>query len=562
MIEELTEGDVAAEMAAMRRSREDMNRMFRNIETTERRKEREKDESEAVWYANMRHERPTSAWPIANAEAWFRQEVKAEQAAVQARLDAQSDRVCAIRRLQQTRKDAEEQKRLAEERKVRPLQVTRPAGAKGPPCPFADIVEAELTADQRYSVLHWDDPSSGWRERARGYAVQALAPGELLQEAIDDIRQFCRYSLTHDDFATMHVIELLDLYRAWPDAKPTEDASDKAATRAFLAAGLVPHPKHPNEFCVREAADELGFQSGDELEEEEEGLVPGLIPARCQVCFVGSEGSGKSTEAAHLLAAVAHGKEWLGRPTVRAQCAYINFDGRDADVRRLLKKAGDDGKVAISSFPDHDLTDPAFWKGIGKRYGNGHPALIVIDSLSRGSRDVNENDSRFAQPVHEATKLSHRYPITFVWIHHTPGVIKGNTVNDWLRGTKALGPALDVVVTFARVSSAVSPRETVFKVTFLRERADGLAPRPPFKRRLTDDGFELYDGKAKAAPADEDDEKAILAGIVANPGTNVDGLASALHMRPADIRKVRDKLLKSGRARVEGKGRATKLFAS
>ncbi len=557
--------ELEAEVAIQRRKREEFSTAFRHLETPADRQERERDESEALWYANMCHERPTSAWPIANAEAWFRQEAKAKQAAVQAQWDAQSDRACAIRALEQKRKDAEK-RRLAEEAKLRPLDVKRPENAKGPPCPWADIPAGNLTEDQRYSVTYWDFPSSGWREKARAYAqahaVQALAPGELLPETVEDIARYCS-ELVADEYANAHAHALRCMYERSAGAKFTKGANDAAWLAAFTAGGLVPDAS--GRYQVREADEDgaLAFASGDEVEDEagDEWIVPGLIPAGCQMVLVGDQASGKTTLAASLLAAVAVGRTWLGRATSKCQSAVVNFDGRDTDLRQLLREAGANGKVGVLSYPEHNLTSDRFWTALERRYGNGVPALIVIDSLSRGSGgEINETDARFATPVLRAAELSARYPITFVWLHHTPVTVRGNGINDWLRGTSALGAAFDIGFGLTKVSSTASPRATVIRVETLKMRPKGVTPPGPFKFRITNDGVALHDGKGAASLMSEE-EKALSAIRSSPDGISASAVASQINIRKSEALVLVKVLVGKGTVVKVGTGPATKYVS-
>lgn len=447
-----------------------------------------------------------------------------------------------------------EARRAAEEAAFKLLPPPPPpeprSASLGPPCPFEGLPLAELTADQRFAVRLWDSADPAMRDEARAVAIQ---PGELSETAIDDIADYCSTHLTHDEYATLHVSVLRQMYECYPSAKTTKGANDRAFYSAFAGAGLIPDTA-PNLFQVRQVDAGLDFASAAETHVKQDAmLVPGLLPACCQVVFVGDQASGKTTAVASLLAAVSQGKDWLGRPTMRSQCAIVNFDGRDADLQQLLREAGDTGKVGIASYPEHNRSSDRFWAAIERRYGNGKPALIAIDSLSRGNPHVDEKDARFAAPILRAADISSRHPITFIWLHHTPVTVRGNGLNDWLRGTSALGAAFDIGFGFSKVSASASPRETILKVQTLKMRPKGIVPPAAFKLRVTDAGLALYEEKAHKAPLT--DEDLVYEAIKANPG--IGGrreFTKATGLPRERVETARVNLLSTGR--VENKGTA------
>lgn len=433
------------------------------------------------------------------------------------------------------------------------------AGPLGPPCPFVLLPSASLTADQRFSLMYWDHP--GLRDRARALAEPVVPPGELSSAAIEDIARFCSEALVHDEYATLHVSGVIALYRQSPGAKPTKGASDTAFAAAFVTGGLVPDARSRYFFHAREADDGLNFASGDAVDvQPTQWIVPGLIPTGCQMVFVADEGAMKTTTAASLAAAVAHGGDWLDRPTARAQAAFINFDGRDSDLRQLLHDAGARGKVNIASYPDCDLNSDRLWGALEKRFGNGSPALIVVDSLSRGSRDVDEKDARFAAPVLRAAEISSRYPITFLWLHHCPKNVKGDSLNDWLRGTSALAPAFDIGFTFTVVSKkTTAPRETIVRVQCPRMRPKGVIPPAPFKLRMTDAGLALHNEARRKAPLTVDEK--VLAAVAATPGISSTGILDTVDGRDGLIIKARERLESDGLIENRGSANKPKWFA-
>jgi hypothetical protein len=421
----------------------------------------------------------------------------------------------------------------------------------GPPCPYADMSTSKLTPDQVFARNLWDHPDPKMRDHAR---TAAVPPGELSDGAADDIARFAadRDRFVHDEYAKMHVSILRRMYTNSASAKSTKGANDAAWSAALVAGGLLLDDAAPGFFQVREVDDNVCFLSGEEaaVEPSPSLIVPGIIPTGAQVVFVGNQASGKTTMVTTLLAAVAHGRPWLGRPTNRSQCAIVNFDGRDSDLRQLLHEAGAGGKVSIASYPEHNLSSDRFWAALEKRYGNGKPALIAIDSLSRGNPDVDEKDARFAAPVLRAAEISSRYPITFVWIHHTPVKVRGDDLNDWLRGTSALGAAFDIGFGLSRVSENASPRETIIKVQTPKMRPKGFVKPAPFKLRMTDAGLSLHDETARKVPLTDDE--LVLEAVKATPGITSAGIEAEVCGRRENVRSARNRLVETGA--IENRG--------
>lgn len=431
----------------------------------------------------------------------------------------------------------------------------------GPPCPFVGLPAASLTADQRYAISAWDHPSAAARDKARAVAVPV---GELSQAAGVDIARFCAEALVPDEYRTIHPIGMRVMYTSSPGAKITKGASDAAWLAAFAAAGRV--PDEAGYFQVRAVADDEGldFVSAEEEVEPDPQpmIVEGLIPAGCQVVVVGDTTSGKTTLITSMLAAVAHGRPWLGRATLKCQCAIVNFDGRDSDLRQLLQGAGAEGRVSIASYPDDNLASDRFWQALEKRFGSGRPAVIAIDSLSRGNPEIDEKDARFAAPILRAAEISSRYPITFAWIHHSPVKVRGRQLNDWLRGTSALGAAFDIGLGLSKVSAKASPRETIIKVENLKMRPRELAELPDFKLLITDAGIALCEStpKAEGTLPPTDDEQ-VLAAVVARPGISSGDIEDAVDLRRGLAIEARRRLEAAGLIENRGSSTRRKWFA-
>lgn len=427
----------------------------------------------------------------------------------------------------------------------------------GPPCPFDLLPDAELTVDQRYSKRFWDHPEFG--DEARAFALPA---GDLSADALEGIASFCTDELVHDEYGALDVYALQSMYRQSAGALSTKGATAEAWLAAFETAGLVRDPS--GRFQVREADDDLGFVSGEAADvKPTRCIVPGLIPAGCQVVFVAKEGALKTTTAVSLAVALAHGREWFGWQTNKCQAAIANFDGRGEDLSKMLHDAGADGKVSVWNYPAHDLTSDGFFEAIERRYGNGQPAVIFIDSLSSGSGGVDEKDPRFALCVRRTAEISARYPITFVFLHHCGKVVKGNNLEDWLRGTSALAPAFDIGFTFAVVSKkTTAPRETIVRVECPRMRPVGIVPPAPFKLRMTDAGLALHDDAARTVRKVQltDDEK-VLAAVKATPGITSAGILAAVGGRHGPLIDARTRLESDGLIENRGSANKPKWFA-
>lgn len=177
----------------------------------------------------------------------------------------------------------------------------------------------------------------------------------------------------------------------------------------------------------------------DAEDEPVDWLVKGLIPAGGVCMFAAEPGTNKSWAALDIATCVAHGRPWLGKhATKRGRALYVNFDMPPGDVRRRLRLLGDDGSVARASHPDVSLDDVAFWEALEEQA----PAFVVVDTLSAGNPEADENDPRAANPLRRAASMAARTGTTFLFLHHTTKDSTASKKNR-VRGTGAILGAVD-----------------------------------------------------------------------------------------------------------------------
>jgi len=303
--------------------------------------------------------------------------------------------------------------------------------------------------------------------------------------------------------------------------------SDEAIEDALIKAGAKVSPKWKWSYRAR-LRDALGVTFGKPFAQPVRWLVDGIVPSASVTMFVGPAYSLKTWAELALLKAVAFKEPWLGRaffggwpkgpppgiPDEPARSIAVDFEGGMSELERRLAFLGDDGRVGRASMPKYDLTNERFWTELEKLLPL---SLVAIDSLSRGAPNIDEKDSRFAEPLARAARFANEHDTTFVFLHHSPKDA-GKGLTDVIRGTSALPAALDACFYFEAATNfeSTDPTERRATVRCLKMRRGGVEPAP-FRVRLTDaHGFELAaSSPIRKAPTDEE---TVLATVTAHPG--------------------------------------------
>jgi AAA domain-containing protein len=221
--------------------------------------------------------------------------------------------------------------------------------------------------------------------------------------------------------------------------------------------------------------------------------VDGYLPVGSlgMICALGS--SHKSWLLVDMALAVAKGRPWLGAFTTGEpkRVLYLDYENNeDETARRILGLEPEPVETFhMSVMPDLFLTDPKFLpeiENLARQYD-----FIAIDSLSGGSEDVNENDTKFAQCLRQMKRAGAKTGCGFVVLHHSRKPMRGRDGEEIEetnkkskpRGTNAIFNALDSLLDVDNISDSQS------HITHAKHRGarkldpfticiEGLAPEP------------------------------------------------------------------------------------
>jgi len=242
-------------------------------------------------------------------------------------------------------------------------------------------------------------------------------------------------------------IEMKDLY-PMPSKAPKSVAinppiysSDGDFTGTFQQFIDNPYPDLPGLINWQELFNKPPFV--------QEWLAPFLIPKGKLISFFGLPKLGKSLLVLEAAAAIATGKEFLGRPTQKAKVLYLDFENHpESDIRPRLEAMGyrwdelDD--FFYLSFPAVGFLDSPsggeqLYKMV-KRYGI---ELVIIDTIARIT-EGKENDNDTYNDLEKYTeRLLKRDSVTFLRIDHA-----GKTTGKGPRGASAKQGDVDITWLF------------------------------------------------------------------------------------------------------------------
>ena len=203
------------------------------------------------------------------------------------------------------------------------------------------------------------------------------------------------------------------------------------------------------------------YRGGDRLEASEPTfLLDGLIQLGETTLIVGQPKVGKSSFMVGFAAALRDGRaQYLGRdisvPSQRMPVLLFGTDQSEGNWLHFLKREQlvDQGQKvdanAIDFFCDIDASDEfSFTKqGLAKmrsEIDKHHCPLVIIDSLNSMMEPtgLEENNSRYAQPIRNAIRELRKTGATLVIIHHTR---KSPQTWDWItecRGSSSISSVM------------------------------------------------------------------------------------------------------------------------
>ena len=196
------------------------------------------------------------------------------------------------------------------------------------------------------------------------------------------------------------------------------------------------------------------YRDGDKLEATESVfLLDGLIKLGEANVIIGQPKVGKSSFSTGLIAALRDRKEqFLGRdlslPQAKMPVLVFGTDQSEGDWLHLLRReqiVGDDQALNLDFFCSMETGEEYNFTKDGIRHmreeiDKHQFPLVIIDSLSSMMEPtgIEENTSRFAQPIRGAINQLRKTGATLVIIHHS---VKRPTTWDWItecRGSSSI----------------------------------------------------------------------------------------------------------------------------
>jgi putative DNA primase/helicase len=192
-------------------------------------------------------------------------------------------------------------------------------------------------------------------------------------------------------------------------------------------------------------------QLGDLLNEPEEKVswtAEGLLPAGGVSLLVAKPKTGKSTLARGLAMAVARGKKFLRRQTVRGQVVYLALEEKRAEVGKHFADLGADGNEQIFI---HCATAPQdAVEELRELVERRRPALVIIDPILRLARLKDANDYAQVNSAMEPFIAMARELDTHLMLVYHMGKGARADAADQILGSTAFFAAVDTVLIMTR----------------------------------------------------------------------------------------------------------------
>jgi AAA domain len=186
----------------------------------------------------------------------------------------------------------------------------------------------------------------------------------------------------------------------------------------------------------------------DEPDEEVSWTAEGLLPSGGVSLLVAKPKTGKSTLSRGCAMAVARGKEFLGRPTVRGKVVYLALEEKRSEVRKHFADLGADGTEQIFI---HCATAPQ--DAVGELLALvrcERPALVIIDPILRLARLRDAND--YAQvnlAMEPFISMAREFDTHLMLVYHLGKGARADAA-DQILGSTAFFAAVDTVLIMNR----------------------------------------------------------------------------------------------------------------
>lgn len=270
-------------------------------------------------------------------------------------------------------------------------------------------------------------------------------------------------------------------------------------------------------------------------------LLRGWIPESSLVLFYGHGGIGKTLFTHHLVKHICQGINWE-EYRVRSGGSgilYIQTDTALSTAVEALRQAGIPNDVPIQI---HGKWRMEFMHYLYKWIEQQRPALVIIDSLTSVNRfsTINENDSKYAQPILQLRDIAAEFNCSFLIIHHANGAGE-------MRGTKAVRAAVDEVWRIEKSSKDESDPKRTLVIEKSRSRATGRYEIQFDDENFSWDLLEPEEGDGKST-INKNGRWLIVNHLHKHPGVKfwAEDLAQAIGIPEATVRRELPALAREG----------------
>ena len=264
-------------------------------------------------------------------------------------------------------------------------------------------------------------------------------------------------------------------------------------------------------------------------------LVKNLVPANSGGMLFGASGTFKSFVAIDLAMHVAHGLEWVGKPTKKGYVLYVASEGGTGISRRFKAWNMNQGvdmpmNVGVCSIPlilSLKEEIETLTRAIEKL--EEPPTLVIIDTLSQtfiGDENSSSDISAYLRTINQ--EIRSRFNTTVLILHHT-----AYSTTERPRDSSAIIANMDFLIGCHRID----PEAMSTKISVLKQK-DG------------DKGHDIwFDMKRCVIGIDKDEEE--VSSLVAEFNDIRDAVANSFKRRSKHILQIEVFLRKNGKITVD-----------
>ncbi len=269
----------------------------------------------------------------------------------------------------------------------------------------------------------------------------------------------------------------------------------------------------------------------EEKNKDVDWLVKNLVPANSGGMLFGASGTFKSFVAIDLAMHVAHGIDWVGRPTKKGYVLYVASEGGTGIIRRFKAWNMHQGvdmphNVGVCSIPlilNLKEEVETLTRAIEKL--EEKPTLVIIDTLSQtfiGDENSSSDIAAYLRTINQEIRA--RFNTTVLIVHHT-----GYSTTERPRGSSALIANMDFLIGCHRID----PEAMSTKISVLKQK-DG------------DKGEDIwFDLQRCVIGIDSDEEE--ISSLVAEYNDIRDAVANSFKRRSKHILQIENHLKKHGK---------------